>query len=99
MGFESLSDREKKILKVLIDHYINTADPVGSQTISKKYDIGLSPASIRNILKDLEEMGYLSQPHTSAGRVPTNLGYRSYTDYLLTPEKLSDTEKNLSNRR
>lgn len=95
MGFESLSDREKKILKVLIDHYISTADPVGSQTISKKYDIGLSPASIRNILKDLEEMGYLSQPHTSAGRVPTNLGYRSYTDYLLTPEKLSDTEKEL----
>ncbi len=95
MDFESLSDREKCILKVLIDHYISTAEPVGSKTISEKYDIGLSPASIRNTLKDLEEMGYLSQPHTSAGRVPTNLGYRSYADYLLTPEKLSDTEKEL----
>ncbi|MCP4580474.1 MAG: heat-inducible transcription repressor HrcA [candidate division Zixibacteria bacterium] len=93
MSFENLNDREKDILKALIDHYINTAEPVGSRTLSKQYDFGLSAASIRNTLKDLEEMGYISQPHTSAGRMPTNLGYRSYVDYLLTPENLNESEK------
>lgn len=95
MGFEDLSGREKRILKALIDHYIQTAEPVGSRTISKNYDIGLSSASIRNTMKDLEDLGLISQPHTSAGRVPTNLGYRNYVDYLLTPENLDQKEKNL----
>ncbi|GAI78027.1 unnamed protein product, partial [marine sediment metagenome] len=89
MSFDNLNEREKNILKALIDHYINTAEPVGSRTLSKQYDFGLSPASIRNTLKDLEEAGYISQPYTSAGRMPTNLGYQSYVDYLLTPENLS----------
>jgi len=93
MSFENLDNRELNILKGLIDHYINTAEPVGSRTLSKQYDIGLSSASIRNTLKDLEERGYIAQPYKSAGRVPTNLGYRSYVDYLLTPEKLSASEK------
>ena len=95
MIFDNLGDREKQILKILIDHYIATAEPVGSRTISKKYDLSLSPASIRNILKDLEDMGFLTHPHTSAGRMPTNLGYRSYVDYLLTPEILTENEKNI----
>ena len=95
MGFEELGERERRILKALIDHYINTAEPVGSRTLSKKYDIGLSSASIRNSLKDLEELGLISQPHTSAGRVPTNQGYRSYVDYLLTPENLDDKEREI----
>lgn len=93
MSISELTDREKRIFKALIDHYINTAEPVGSRTLSKRYKIGLSSASIRNILKDLEDMGYLTQPHTSAGRIPTNQGYRSYVDYLLTPENLTDSEK------
>lgn len=95
MGFDNLTDREKQILKALIDHYINTAEPVGSRTISKSYDIGLSSATIRNTLKDLEDMGFITQPHTSAGRIPTNTGYRSYVDYLLTPEALTDAEQEL----
>ncbi|MCD6162101.1 MAG: heat-inducible transcription repressor HrcA [candidate division Zixibacteria bacterium] len=95
MGFENLNNRETKILKALIDHYINTAEPVASRTLSKKYNIGLSPASIRNTMKDLEEKGFIDQPHTSAGRVPTNLGYHIYVDYLLTPEKLTDDEKEI----
>jgi len=93
MSITDLGEREKKIFKNLIDHYITTAEPVGSRTLSRRYKIGLSAASIRNILKDLEDMGYLVQPHTSAGRVPTNEGYRSYVDYLLTPENLTDSEK------
>lgn len=95
MGFEDLSDRERRILKALIDHYINTAEPVGSRTLSRKYDIGLSSASIRNTMKDLEELGLISQPYTSAGRVPTNLGYRNYVDFLLTPENLEESEKEI----
>ena len=95
MSFENLDNREINILKALIDHYINTAEPVGSRTLSKHSEIGLSSASIRNTLKDLEEKGYIAQPHKSAGRVPTNLGYRNYVDYLLTPEKLSASEKKL----
>jgi heat-inducible transcriptional repressor len=95
MGFEELSSREKKILKALIDHYINTAEPVGSRTLSKKFDIGLSSASIRNTLKDLEEMGFVSQPHTSAGRIPTTMGYRNYVDYLLVPDRLTDSERDI----
>ncbi len=95
MEFENLSEREKQVLKLLVDHYISTAEPVGSRTLSKQAGLGLSPATIRNILKDLEDLGYLTHPHTSAGRMPTNLGYRGYVDYLLKPENLSDAEKNL----
>ncbi len=95
MSFADLSEREKLILKALIEHYINTAEPVGSRTLAKKYNIGLSPASIRNIMKDLEEMGYLKHPHTSAGRIPTANAYRSYVDHLLTPEKISSDEKSI----
>lgn len=77
-----LDERSKQILQAVIQCYINTPGPVGSRVVSKKYHFGFSPATIRNIMSDLEEMGYLSQPHTSAGRVPTDSGYRFYVDSL-----------------
>jgi len=77
-----LDERSKKILQAVIQCYINTPGPVGSRVVSKKFHFGFSPATIRNIMSDLEEMGYLSQPHTSAGRVPTDSGYRFYVDSL-----------------
>lgn len=83
-----LKEREKAILRFIIHQFILTANPVGSRNISKKYNIGLSPASIRNIMADLEELGYLNHPHTSAGRVPTDKGYRVYVDSLMDPPKL-----------
>ena len=93
MAFENLSDREKQILYNLIDYYIQSADPVGSRVIANKFRMGISSATIRNTLQDLEEMGLVLQPHTSAGRVPTDLGYRVYVDYLLRPEDLTPGEK------
>ncbi len=93
MAFENLTEREKQILYNLIDYYIASADPVGSRAIAHRFKMGLSPATIRNTLQDLEEMGLIQQPHTSAGRVPTDLGYRVYVDYLLKPEELTSQEK------
>ncbi|MBI4830307.1 MAG: heat-inducible transcription repressor HrcA [Candidatus Lindowbacteria bacterium] len=78
-----LTERQKAILQAVINTYITTAEAVGSRTISKKMGFKLSPASIRNVMSDLEEMGYISQPHTSAGRVPTDTGYRVYVDNLM----------------
>ena len=78
-----LGDRKKKILQLIIESYIETAEPVGSRYIAKKNDLSLSPATIRNEMADLEEMGYLEQPHTSAGRVPSQAGYRFYVDQLM----------------
>lgn len=95
MAFENLSEREREILQNLIDHYILTADPVGSRVIANKYSMGLSPATIRNTMQDLEEMGLISQPHTSAGRVPTDTGYRVFVDMLLKPAPLSSAEKTI----
>ena len=78
-----MDDRKFKILQAIIDDYILTAVPVGSRTISKKYDMGLSSATIRNEMSDLEELGYLDQPHVSAGRIPSAKAYRLYVDQLL----------------
>ena len=78
-----LSDRKQKILQAIIDEYIGTAEPVGSRAISKKNELGLSSATIRNEMADLEEMGYLIQPHTSSGRIPSDKGYRLYVDHLM----------------
>lgn len=80
-----LTDRQKIILQILVDDYIRSAEPVGSRTISKRSDIKISPATIRNEMSDLEELGYLEQPHTSAGRIPSQKGYRFYVDNLLQP--------------
>lgn len=95
MAFENLSDREKQILANLINHYIRSADPVGSRVIANKFKMGLSSATIRNTLQDLEELGLVEQPHTSAGRVPTDVGYRVYVDTLLKPDQLTDDEKEI----
>lgn len=93
MSFKDLTERERQILANLISHYVNTADPVGSRVIANRFKMGISSATIRNTLQDLEELGLLEQPHTSAGRIPTDAGYRVYVDYLLRPEDLSDAEK------
>jgi heat-inducible transcriptional repressor len=93
--FDNLTEREKQILANLIDHYISTAGPVGSRVIANKFRMGLSSATIRNTLQDLEEFGLIEQPHTSAGRVPTDIGYRVYVDSLLKPEALTEDEKRL----
>lgn len=77
-----LGERGQKVLFAIIGEYISTAEPVGSRTIARKHDFGLSPATIRNIMADLEEMGFLLQPHTSAGRIPTDKGFRVYVDHL-----------------
>ena len=95
MAFENLSEREKAILTNLINYYITTADPVGSRVIANKFNMGISSATIRNTLHDLEEIGLVQQPHTSAGRIPTDLGYRVYVDYLLKPEELTEEEKKI----
>lgn len=87
-----LDDRKLRILQAIIDDYIHTAEPVGSRTIAKKHELGLSSATIRNEMADLEEMGFLEQPHTSAGRVPSDKGYRLYVDQLMKIDELSDME-------
>ena len=78
-----LDARKQTILKVIISNYLETGEPVGSRTISKLSDLNLSSATIRNEMSDLEELGYIVQPHTSAGRVPTDKGYRFYVDNLM----------------
>ena len=88
-----LIDRKYRILQAIIDDYILTALPVGSRTISRKYEQKLSSATIRNEMSDLEELGYLDSPHTSAGRVPSYKAYRLYVDQMLTPEALTAEEK------
>lgn len=90
-----LDQRKKQILKVVTDDYIASAEPVGSRTIARRYDLGLSPATIRNEMADLEEGGYLEQPHTSAGRVPSEKGYRYYVDALMSAHQLNEKEVEL----
>ena len=78
-----LDERKRKILHAIIQTYLETGEPVGSRTISKYSDLKLSSATIRNEMSDLEEMGYILQPHTSAGRIPSDKGYRLYVDALM----------------
>ncbi|WP_438433283.1 heat-inducible transcriptional repressor HrcA [Gorillibacterium sp. sgz500922] len=87
-----LTERQRLILHAIIDDYIGTAEPVGSRSLSKRGDIKFSPATIRNEMADLEELGFLEQPHTSAGRVPSNKGYRYYVDHLIKYGALSSHE-------
>jgi heat-inducible transcriptional repressor len=82
-----LTNRQLQILQVIIDDFVTSAQPVGSRQISKKDGIAYSPATIRNEMADLEELGYLEKTHTSSGRVPSEKGYRYYVDHLLKPEK------------
>ncbi len=103
MGFDSnLSERENSILRYVVQQFILTANPVGSRFISKNVDLNLSPATIRNVLADLELLGYIDHPHTSAGRIPTDKGYRFYVNtiekYDELPEKVvEEISKNLEN--
>jgi heat-inducible transcriptional repressor len=93
MAFDNLSEREKLILQSLIDYYVATAEPVGSRVVAQKFSLGISPATIRNTMQDLEEMGLVTQPHTSAGRIPTDKGYRVYVDSVMGREALSSVEE------
>src|SRR3989442_11585242 len=95
MQEKPIDARAEEILKKVIVNYILTGEPVGSRTISKLSREGLSPASIRNVMADLEEMGFLAQPHTSAGRVPTDKGYRYYVDGLLDPFRVARRDRAL----
>jgi len=90
-----LDDRGAQVLRLVVEDYIETAEPVGSRTISKRMRQALSPATIRNIMADLEEMGYLCQPHTSAGRIPTGTGFRYYVNYLLARRQLARSDRDL----
>jgi heat-inducible transcriptional repressor len=90
---QTLTDREQSILHHVVYNYIQTAIPVGSRYISKHFGTSLSPASIRNVMADLEDSGLLSHPHTSAGRIPTDKGYRFYIDYLMDVQQLSEDDK------
>lgn len=92
-GCVSLNDRKIKILNAIINDYIATAEPVGSRTIAKKYDMGISSATIRNEMSDLEEMGFIVQPHASAGRIPSDMGYRLYVDRLMKHKELAENDQ------
>lgn len=90
-----LSERKLRILQAIISDFVYSAEPVGSRTISKRLDMNLSPATIRNEMSDLEEMGYLTHPHTSAGRVPSDKAYRLYVDKLMSMSELPEDQKNM----
>ena len=98
-----LSERKKAILQAIIEDYIASAEPVGSRNIAKNHDLGLSAATIRNEMADLEEMGYLDKPHTSAGRIPSEMGYRFYVDslmhrYSLTMEEIANLQSSMDRK-
>jgi len=91
----TLDERKQKVLQAIIKDYISSAEPVGSRTIAKRYDLGVSPATIRNEMADLEELGYIEQPHTSAGRIPSDRGYRYYVDCLMKKKQLTQNEEKI----
>ena len=86
---EDLTDRERQVLEAVVRTYVDTAEPAGSRNVSRRFDLGVSAATVRNTMSDLEEKGYLTHPHTSAGRVPTDLAYRFFVDRLMEPFTLS----------
>lgn len=88
-----LDERKVKILKAIVSNYLETGEPVGSRTISKYTDLNLSSATIRNEMSDLEDMGYICQPHTSAGRIPTDMGYRFYVDSIMEEKIETEVER------
>ncbi|MCG8343100.1 MAG: heat-inducible transcriptional repressor HrcA [Chlorobiales bacterium] len=93
MMFHDLSERERQVLSIIIQAYVMNAAPVGSRYIAKNYNLGLSDATVRNVMADLEDEGYISQPHTSAGRVPTDKGYRYYVDLIMRVQRIDEKEK------
>ncbi|WZY00960.1 heat-inducible transcriptional repressor HrcA [Bacillus sp. FSL W7-1360] len=88
-----LTERQLLILHAIVDDYVRSAEPVGSRSVSKREDIPFSPATIRNEMADLEELGFLEKPHSSAGRVPSQQGYRYYVDHMKLPHRLTTVEK------
>ena len=88
-----LSDRRQRVLSALIEEYVARALPVGSRTLTERYQLGVSPATVRNELSVLEDGGYITQPHTSAGRIPTDFGYRAFVDNLLASDLAGDDER------
>ncbi len=95
MNLMGLNERKMRILEAIINDYIATAQPIGSRTIAKKYGLGISSATIRNEMSDLEDMGLIVQPHASAGRIPSDLGYRLYVDSLMRFRELTSDESQL----
>jgi heat-inducible transcriptional repressor len=93
MTVPQLSDRERKVLEAVIQCYVKSAEPAGSRTLSRYFGLGVSPATIRNTMSDLEQMGLLFHPHTSAGRIPTDLGYRAYVDALISVPPLAEDQR------
>ena len=90
-----LSERKLRLLQAIVGDFIRSAEPIGSRTLSKKYDMGISPATIRNEMSDLEEMGFLTHPHTSAGRVPSDKAYRLYVNNVMRRYEIPDDEKKI----
>jgi heat-inducible transcriptional repressor len=88
-----LDPRAAELLKLLVERYIQDGEPVGSRTLARAASLGISPATIRNVMADLDQLGLVASPHTSAGRIPTTRGYRYFVDQLLAPERLSDDER------
>lgn len=93
LSAQNLTERQQRLLRIVVQEYVESAQPVGSQTIAANYRLGVSPATIRNDLAVLEREGMLTHPHTSAGRVPTDLGYRYFVQYLLSDEELPSHER------
>ncbi|MET0535932.1 MAG: heat-inducible transcriptional repressor HrcA, partial [Steroidobacter sp.] len=89
---DPLNERSQQLLKLLVEHYIRDGQPVGSRTLSRDLGLNLSAATIRNVMADLEELGFVTSPHTSAGRIPTDKGYRFFVDTLLKYQPL-DVDK------
>lgn len=89
MAMDALTDRERKVLEAVVQSYVETAEPVGSRVLARRFGLGVSAATIRNAMSDLEDKGYLFHPHTSAGRVPTDRAYRLYVDALMHPPRPS----------
>jgi heat-inducible transcriptional repressor len=92
-GDPELTDRERRVLEAVVRTYVETAEPAGSRSVTRRFDLGVSPATVRNTMSDLEEKGYLSHPHTSAGRVPTDRAYRVFVDHLIHPTPLTADER------
>lgn len=90
--FDALSNRKKEILDAIVTDFVHTAEPVGSFTVTRHYLRQVSPATVRNEMQELEEVGYITHPHTSAGRIPTDLGYRYYVDNIMETKEISGRE-------
>ena len=90
---QDLSERERQVLEAVVRTYVDSAEPTGSRTLAKRFDLGVSPATVRNTMSDLETKGYLFHRHTSAGRIPTDHAYRIYVDRIIRPQPLTQVER------